>query len=79
MERAELATDFAAKTKPLDQLFIRQIQLGMGYAVAVEPQRQKALMFIKHGGQGGRVQNAVCPQLQLLGGGGLQALGGVWV
>jgi hypothetical protein len=61
MERAELATDFAAQTKPLDQLFIRQIQLGMGYAVAVEPQMQTALVFIKYGGQGGRVQNAVCP------------------
>ena len=35
-------------------------------------------MPVKHGGQGGRFEDAVCPQLQLLGGGGLQALGGVW-
>ena len=32
-------------------------------------------MPVKHGGQGGGCEDAVGPQLQLLGGGGLQALG----
>ena len=53
-----------------EQELVAVVVLGHGAGLVSMP--------VKYGGQGGRVQDAVGPQLQLLGGGGLQALGGVW-
>ena len=53
-----------------EQELVAVVVLGHGAGLVSMP--------VKYGGQGGGVQNAVGPQLQLLGGGGLQALGGVW-